>query len=69
MLPLLGGNEPSAGAVARHYSGLLRGFVVERGDEAGARDVRLLSTETIMRTREDRIRLAEEVLRFAEELA
>lgn len=69
MVPVLGREEASAGAVARHYSGMLRGFVVERGDETTVRDVRVLPTSTIMRTREDRVRLAREVLGFAEELA
>jgi LPPG:FO 2-phospho-L-lactate transferase len=69
MLPALGAGAASAGAVARHYSGLLRGFVVEHGDEDGVSGVRVLSTSTVMRTREDRIRLARETLTFAEELA
>jgi LPPG:FO 2-phospho-L-lactate transferase len=68
MLPILDGEEASAGAVARHYSSLLDGFVVERGDEGSVRDVRVSATETVMRTNEDRINLARDVLRFAEEL-
>jgi hypothetical protein len=69
MLPVLGGEEASAGAVASHYAHALRGFVVERGDEASVRGLPVLSTDTVMRTREDRVRLAEDVLRFAGELA
>lgn len=69
MLPVLDGEEASAGAIARHYSNLLDGFVVERGDEAFVHDVPVSGEETVMRTREDRIRLAEHVLRFAEGLA
>jgi LPPG:FO 2-phospho-L-lactate transferase len=68
MLPVLGAGRASAGAVAGHYSRLLSGFVVERGDESDVHDVRVLSTGTVMRTREDRIRLAADVLKFAEEL-
>lgn len=69
MLPVLDAEQASAGAVAHHYQPLLGGFVVERGDEAAVRGGRVLPTQTIMRSREDRVRLAEEVLRFAGELA
>lgn len=69
MLPVLGAGAPSAGAVARHYAGLLRGMVVEHGDAETVTGPRVLSASTVMRTREDRIRLAREVLSFAEELA
>ncbi len=34
MIPELTGAPASAGAIARHYGALLRGMVVERGDEA-----------------------------------
>ena len=61
MLPALSGNAPSVGAVARHYGDLpLSGFVVERGDEAGAFHGALLPTSTVMQSREDRARLARE---------
>jgi LPPG:FO 2-phospho-L-lactate transferase len=69
MLPVLGSEGVSAGAVARHYAPLLRGFVVERGDESTVRDVRVCPTGTVMRSSEDRIRLARDILRFAEEIA
>ena len=59
----------SAGAVARHYRGLVRAMVVERGDEATASGVRVLGTSTIMRSRDDRARLAGEVLAFAVEVS
>jgi LPPG:FO 2-phospho-L-lactate transferase len=65
MIPELTGQAPSAGAIARHYGGLLAGLVVERGDEAAVDGVKLLATDTIMRTRDDRARLAAEVLAFA----
>jgi LPPG:FO 2-phospho-L-lactate transferase len=65
MIPELTGQAPSAGAIARHYRGLLAGLVVERGDEAAVDGVKLLATDTIMRTRDDRARLAAEVLAFA----
>ena len=61
--------EVSPVAVARHYAGLLRGFVVDRVDEALAPamregGVRVLVTNTIMKTAADRARLAGEVLQF-----
>ena len=68
MIRDLAGREPSAGAVAAHYRGLLRGMVVERGDEASIEAVPVLGTSTVMRSRDDRAELAREVLRFAEEL-
>jgi len=68
MLPALAGEAPSAGAVARHYAGLVTGVVIERGDERSVRGMPALGTETIMRTREDRIRLARDVLAFADGL-
>jgi LPPG:FO 2-phospho-L-lactate transferase len=71
MIPQLAGVPATAGAVARHYGALLRGFVVERGDEHDLRDVAgvaVRATDTIMRTRDDRLRLAQQTLAFAAEL-
>ena len=61
--------EVSPAAVARHYAGLLRGFVVDTVDEALAPAIRegglrVLVTNTIMKTAADRARLAGEVLQF-----
>jgi LPPG:FO 2-phospho-L-lactate transferase len=69
MIRGLAAEEPSPAAVARHYAPALRGMVVERGDEWSAEGVRVLGTETLMRTRDDSVRLAREVLAFAERLA
>jgi LPPG:FO 2-phospho-L-lactate transferase len=69
MIRELAGAEPSAGAVERHYQGLVRGLVVERGDEGAVRSMPILATSTVMRSRDDRLRLAEEILRFAAEVA
>lgn len=69
MIRELAGDEPSPGAVERHYQGLVRGLVVERGDEASVRRMPLLATSTVMRSRDDRLRLAEEILRFSADLA
>lgn len=73
------GLEPSALAVARHYGsveegGLLSGFVLDNADATLEKDVRSLGlktlvTDTIMRTKLDRTRLAKEVLIFGEKLS
>lgn len=64
------GTEPSALSVARHYAGLLDGFVIDLQDAplAGAIEalgMRVLVTQTLMLTPDDRRRLAAEVLEFA----
>jgi LPPG:FO 2-phospho-L-lactate transferase len=64
------GLEVSARAVAERYRGLISGYVMDRMDAALAPDIEslglaLLLTDTIMRSENDRARLAEEVLRFA----
>lgn len=59
--------EPSALAVARHYGGLLSGFVIDLADEKLTKLIGfpVLITGTIMTEREQRKTLAEEVLSFA----
>lgn len=69
MIQELTGEPASAGAVARHYRGLLRAMVVERGDEGTVASMPVRGTSTVMRTRDDRLRLAREVLAFAAEVA
>jgi LPPG:FO 2-phospho-L-lactate transferase len=69
MIPELTGEAASAGAVARHYRGLLRAMVVERGDESTVASLPVLGASTVMRSRDDRERLAREVLAFSAELA
>ncbi|MFO7179903.1 MAG: 2-phospho-L-lactate transferase [Pseudomonadota bacterium] len=68
MIPALAGVAPSAAAIARHYGALLRGIVVERGDERQIEGVAVYATDTVMRSRADRQRLARETLAFAAEL-
>ncbi len=67
------GIEPSALNVAKHYAGLLKGFVADQVDVDQSDAIRLLGiqpihTDTIMETIADRRRLAEEVLSFAVKL-
>lgn len=69
MIRDLTGELPSAGAVARHYRGLLRGMVVEHGDEPTVGAIPVLGASTVMRSRDDRLRLAREILAFAAEVA
>ncbi len=63
------GISPSALAVAQQYQGITRGFVVDKVDSqlasAIARyDMWVLSTNTLMKTAQDRRQLAEDVLNF-----
>lgn len=67
------GIDPSAVAVARHYTGLLDGFVIDHQDATLAREIEklgmhVLVTPTLMLTPHDRCRLAVEVLEFADSL-
>jgi LPPG:FO 2-phospho-L-lactate transferase len=70
------GIEPSAAAVAKHYQGLITGLVVDEADrslaESIARDkeisCRIFCTDTLMESRPDRMRVANQVLSFSEEL-
>jgi LPPG:FO 2-phospho-L-lactate transferase len=66
MIRELTGEAPSAGAVVRHYRGLIRAMVVESGDEGTVASIPVLGTATVMRSRDDRLRLAREVLAFSE---
>ena len=67
MVRELAGEAASAGAVVRHYRGLVGAAVVEQGDEATVAEVPVLGTSTVMRSQDDRVRLAREVLAFAAE--
>ncbi len=63
------GHEVSAMGVARMYSGLVDGFVIDRVDreeraQISALGMRVLATDAVMRDEADRERMAREVLRF-----
>jgi LPPG:FO 2-phospho-L-lactate transferase len=71
------GSEPSALGVARHYQdrypGVLDGLVIDPIDEHDAQAIEdsglaVLTTDTIMRSDDDRARLAAAVLEFARSL-
>lgn len=69
------GDEVSPLGVARLYAGLLDGMIIDRTDAALAERIRdelrveVHVTDTIMRDRSDRMRLAQETLHFAQHLA
>lgn len=68
MIPELTGEPPSAAAIVRHYGGLLRGVVVQRGDETGVEGIdglAVLATDTVMRDRAQSLELSRAVLQFA----
>jgi len=65
------GADVSATGVARHYDDLLDGFVLDQADQQLAENISAIGilpfvTDTIMRDKMDRERLAGEVLRFAQ---
>lgn len=65
------GKQISAVEVARHYAGLIDGFVLDRRDEALAAQigVPVLLSDTLMATVEDRRRVADDSLRLARQLS
>lgn len=63
------GIEPSAWAVAKHYQGLATNFVIDTVDQDLQGKIRelgmqVLVTNTLMKSHEDRSRLAQELLEF-----
>jgi LPPG:FO 2-phospho-L-lactate transferase len=67
------GMEPSALAVARHYKDLLRGWMIDTQDADLVEPIRILGIEPrlsdiLMVDRDDRRRLAEELLQYARDL-
>jgi LPPG:FO 2-phospho-L-lactate transferase len=65
------GLEVSAAAVAGRYTNLIDGFVIDQEDAGsqGSAAVRFFSAATLMRTIDDRLRLAQVVLQAADTLA
>jgi LPPG:FO 2-phospho-L-lactate transferase len=70
------GFNPSAAAVAEHYGDIVDGFIIDEEDadlkeeilDLADHHLQVLITNTWMRNREDRIRVAEDVLKFYEGL-
>lgn len=68
------GMPVTALAVARHYRGLVDGMVIDQVDAAQAPaiealGIRVLISQSVMRTPDDKVKLAEEVLSFARRIA
>jgi 2-phospho-L-lactate transferase/gluconeogenesis factor (CofD/UPF0052 family) len=70
------GIQPSAGAVASHYEDLIDGFVIDDRDSDLKQEIlhgwegslNLFSTDIWMKTRADRITVAEEILTIGKKL-
>jgi len=67
------GIEPSAEAVADHYYGLIRGFVFDQLDlnlknKIDQKGIISFVTDTIMRDRSEKVRLAEMILNISEKI-
>ena len=65
------GIAPDVVSIAKHYTGLIDGFVLDASDgsSAGALDVPSLVVNTMMRTLDDKIALAHDCIAFCERLA
>jgi LPPG:FO 2-phospho-L-lactate transferase len=65
------GKDVSAAAIAQHYAGLIDGFVLDERDGALAEHcaVPVRIAPTLMRTLDDKRRLATEVIDFARSCA
>ena len=66
------GIQPSAFAVAQHYQGIIDGLVIDHRDDIKAEKISTLGirpfiTDILMRDREDRGRLARDVIEFITE--
>lgn len=64
------GLAANAAEVAHHYTGLIDGFILDRQDAALASHIPVAThiTQTLMRTRDDKIDLAKECMDFCEAL-
>jgi LPPG:FO 2-phospho-L-lactate transferase len=64
------GIQPSALAVAEHYKGLISGFVLDSIDARLANEIPTFTrvTNTLMKTQDDRRRLAQDVLNLIQML-
>lgn len=63
------GLEPTPAGLVSCYDGLLDGLVIDHADAALGNPVRSLVTDTLMRDRDDQLRLARQILDFTATLA
>ena len=66
MIRDLSDQEPSPTAIARHYGECLNAMVMESGEPSDALSVPSLCPRTVMKTRDDSRRLADDILEFSE---
>lgn len=64
------GISPSAASVGKHYAGLIDGFVLDASDSDSEREIGVptLVVNTLMRTLDDKIALAQACIEFCERL-
>jgi LPPG:FO 2-phospho-L-lactate transferase len=64
------GLEPDSRTIARHYAGLIHGFVMDSTDQALQEEVRLdaVVTNTMMRSLDDKVALAQQCMAFCRRL-
>ncbi len=67
------GMEASAEGVAQHYKGLIDGFVLDSVDANAAAAIKelglnVLVTNTVMKSLDDRVVLAREIIHFSNQL-
>ena len=70
------GIEPTAAAVADHYGDFLDGYIIDQQDvglipeieRIGSGKLKCHCIDTLMKTREDRIRVADDVVNFGIDL-
>lgn len=68
------GTQPGPAAVAEHYQGLLSGILIDEVDQTEAQaieaiGIRVMVTDILMRSLEDRERLARQTLQFAAQIS
>lgn len=66
--------EPSATTVAQHYKGIIDGFIFDSVDAdsleiSSDEDLKIMTTQTVMRSLDDRVALGRACLAFAEALS
>jgi LPPG:FO 2-phospho-L-lactate transferase len=64
------GLEPDSRTIARHYAGLIHGFVIDSADQGLQAEVRLdvVVTNTMMRSLDDKVALAQQCMTLCRRL-
>tara|TARA_B100001121_G_scaffold306111_1_gene325010 strand:- start:1026 stop:1250 length:225 start_codon:yes stop_codon:yes gene_type:complete len=66
--------KPNASSIAQHYGEMLDGFVIDTKDQRLENQIRgkghkVLVTQTIMKSLDDKVSLANDILDFAAEIS